>query len=144
MNEHNLDFVNHYKELKLKFRNLKVAPKVEVQPVHIPVQEVDDYYDRLVRFETTTTKNRARSILKYVCSKHGVSEEQILGDRRFPHLVTARHDLYYRLRKETRWSLASIAAFVGRKDHTSIMHGIQKHEEILKKLAELEQKEEQK
>lgn len=76
-----------------------------------------------------TTKQRAREILREVSERHGVTEAEIIGEGRSARIVLARHEVCYRMRKETTWSLPRIGRFLGDRDHTSIINGIKRHEQ---------------
>lgn len=76
----------------------------------------------------TTSADRAKQIAKFVAEKHGLTLEQLVGRTRSDDVVKARHEVFYRLRKETTWSLPRIGRFIGGRDHTTVLHGIRKHE----------------
>ncbi len=78
--------------------------------------------------------HHARQILREVSVKYGVSTVDLCSHRRPPHLCTARHEAYWRLRNETTWSFPKIGAFLGGRDHTSVMSGCKKHEKRLREL----------
>ncbi len=73
-----------------------------------------------------------RRIIFEVAAKTGHSVQSLLCARRSAPLVRARHEVWWRARNETQFSLPQIAAAYNR-DHTSIMHGIAMHE---KRMAE--------
>lgn len=74
-----------------------------------------------------TTRSKAQRILDDVCLAHSVTEEQICSDQRAAPIVAARFEAYYRMRRETTWSLSQIGRFLGGKDHSSVFHGVRKH-----------------
>lgn len=76
----------------------------------------------------------ARRILKEVSVKYGVTTVDLCSERRPPYLCTARHEVYYRLRHETTWSYPRIGAFLGGRDHATVMHGVRKHAKRLREL----------
>ena len=71
--------------------------------------------------------HHARLILREVSTKYGVTVVDLCSKRRPPYLVTARHEACYRLYSETTWSYPRIGAFLGGRDHTTIMHGVREH-----------------
>ena len=75
----------------------------------------------------TSTWHHARQILREVSAKYGVSIVDLCSKRRPMLLVTARHEACYRLYSETTWSYPRIGAFLGGRDHTTIMHGVREH-----------------
>lgn len=67
-----------------------------------------------------------------VARKHGLTVADIRSSRRDRAAVAARHEVFWRCRKETTHSLPSIGRFLGKKDHTTIMHGIKMHEKRMR------------
>ena len=74
----------------------------------------------------------AKKVLAEVSAKYGVREADVISDRRFPSLTAPRHEMMWRMRHETTWSMPKIGAFM-RRDHTTILHGVRKHQERLDK-----------
>jgi hypothetical protein len=75
---------------------------------------------------TSTPRHIARAIVAEVCLKHNTHPDEVMSDRRKGTIIPARYELFYRLCKETTWSLPRIGAFV-RRDHTTVMYGYRKH-----------------
>jgi hypothetical protein len=71
-----------------------------------------------------------------VAKKHGLTIEDIRSSRRDRAAVKARHEVFWRCRKETTHSLPSIGRFLNKKDHTTIMHGIKMHEKRMREAAD--------
>lgn len=72
-----------------------------------------------------------RQIIKQVADKHCISVEEIKSHRRSRNVVNARHEAFYRCRHETSNSLPQIGRFFGGRDHSTVLHGIRKHQERL-------------
>ena len=72
-----------------------------------------------------------RRIVAEVCLKHKQFLLDIESDRRTTDIIPARHELMYRLRTETTWSLPRIGRFLGNRDHTTVLHGYQKFKKQL-------------
>ncbi len=72
-------------------------------------------------------KDALRRIIFEVSAKTGYSVQNLLCDRRNAPLVRARHEVWWRARNETQFSLPQIATAYNR-DHTTIIHGIRMHE----------------
>lgn len=71
---------------------------------------------------------RWRSIIEEVAQKHGVLMSDMRSVRRGRPLVAARHEAMWRMRNETSMSLPEIGRRLGGRDHTTVLHGIRKHE----------------
>lgn len=72
-----------------------------------------------------------KRITSEVARKHGFSYAQVAGRQRLGRLVRARHEAFWRCRKETTASLGEIALLFG-KDHSGVKYGIERHEERMK------------
>lgn len=70
-----------------------------------------------------------KSIAREVAAKHAVTLIDLVSDRRDQRIVRARHEAFYRCRHETTMSLPQIGKRFGNRDHTTVLHGIKKHEE---------------
>lgn len=73
-----------------------------------------------------------KQIAKEVCAQHRVSLQNVLSPRRDAPVCAARHEIFWRLKKETALSLPEIGRLMGKKDHTTVLHGIKRHEARLK------------
>jgi chromosomal replication initiator protein len=62
-----------------------------------------------------------------VCRKHGITAAQLRSDCRDMELVHARQEAMYRLRTEKNLSLSAIGRELGKRDHTTVIHGIKQH-----------------
>ncbi len=68
-------------------------------------------------------------IIADVAKQTGLTVAMLTGDRRSKPIVAARHLAYWRAARETGASLAAIGRVFGDRDHTTIIHGIRKHEQ---------------
>lgn len=70
-------------------------------------------------------------IIKNVCQFYDIKPTQLKGPKRDAFLVKARQITMYVLKNELRLTLVEIGNFLGGRDHTTIMHGITKVENML-------------
>lgn len=70
-----------------------------------------------------------KSIIAEICEKHGIDWLDLASHRRSTEIVIARHEAMYRMRRETTMSLPAIGRKLGGRDHTTVLHGIRKHEQ---------------
>lgn len=92
---------------------------------HPPVKEAD----------LTVESNFSRplhSIIWQVAEKHGLSFSDLLSKRRFRPLAWARQEAMWRCANETPSSLPEIGRALGKRDHTTVIHGIRRHEERMR------------
>lgn len=76
--------------------------------------------------------NRWKIIALEVAKKHGLTLNDLMSIRRDQASVNARYEAFWRCRHETTMSLPQIGRRFGNRDHTTVLHGIQKHEKMLR------------
>ena len=74
---------------------------------------------------------RPDDVIKNICSFYNIKPTLIKGPKRNASLVKARQITMYVLKKELSLSFAEIGNILGGRDHTTIMHGVQKVEGLL-------------
>ena len=72
------------------------------------------------------------SVIKEVCQFYDITIKDIKGQRRLKPLVIPRQVCMYLLREVNGLGLQNIGELLGRKDHTTVMHGISKVEIMIK------------
>lgn len=70
----------------------------------------------------------ASEIVKQVAFKHGMTVDELKTTSRLRSRVQARHEAMYRIWQERGVSLTQIAKMVGVTDHSTVHHGIRKHQ----------------
>ena len=79
-------------------------------------------------------------ILDVVAEHYGISPSDIIGGKRNAEIVVPRQIVMYLCREYTDISLQNIGKILNKKDHTTIMHGINKIEERIATDEELRNK----
>jgi chromosomal replication initiator protein len=86
-----------------------------------------------IRHHSETVKNGSfyamRRIVEEVSEETGVSVKEIVSPCRDHRIIRARQACYYRGYYELKMSCREIGKHFGGKDHTTIAHGIAKHQE---------------
>ncbi|GLK78019.1 hypothetical protein GCM10008171_32730 [Methylopila jiangsuensis] len=70
----------------------------------------------------------AKDIVHAICRRHNLTRAELMSERRFKHITMARQEAYWWLSKLTGWSLPRIGRLMGGFDHTTILHGVRKHQ----------------
>lgn len=70
-------------------------------------------------------------VLNRTCDIYRVKPTQLRGPKRDASLVKPRQIIMYLLKKELGLSLVEIGNFLGGRDHTTIMHGVRKTEQLM-------------
>lgn len=81
----------------------------------------------------------AKKIIEIVSDFYNVSPEDLLKQSRKKEYVNPRQIAMYIIRKELETSLPSIGEFFGGRDHTTVIHAIDKIERIIKERNSLKQ-----
>lgn len=76
-------------------------------------------------------KLRPQQVISMVAKQFDYKNKDILGGSRKADLVRARHITMYMLRNEMGLTLQSVAELMGGRDHTTIMHAVEKMEKEL-------------
>jgi len=67
-------------------------------------------------------------IMHEVSAKHELTIHELRSNRRDRLLVAARNEAMWRMKRETSLSLPAIGHKMGGRDHTTVLHGIRRHE----------------
>lgn len=106
----------------------------EVEVKKIPLTE--DLVSKVLKVSIDENLNRTvkvdnRKILDSVCEFYGLPIKLIKGDKRDRGIARPRQVLMYLLKNNTGMTLVEIADFLGGRDHTTIMHGVRKIEQLV-------------
>lgn len=82
----------------------------------------------LVEFSKVEENLNPNKIVEIVCSHFKIKKEEIKKQDRSKKIAYPRQVCMYILRKHTNLNYTEIAHLLGRKDHTTIMHGVEKIE----------------
>ncbi len=67
-------------------------------------------------------------VINYVCDYYRIKTTQLKGPKRDSALVKARHVTMFILKNNLKLTLKDIGGLLGGRDHTTIMHGVEKIE----------------
>ncbi|PIT89186.1 MAG: chromosomal replication initiator protein DnaA [Candidatus Levybacteria bacterium CG10_big_fil_rev_8_21_14_0_10_36_7] len=71
------------------------------------------------------------NIIEAVCNYFNIKPTQIKGVKRDAYLVRPRHICMYLLKEDARLTYVEIGNLLGGRDHTTVMHGVEKVGKIL-------------
>lgn len=110
-------------------RGLRLAPKTPRPRDIIKVMAEPEPVEAPAPFpHTILPQAHWRVIVREVCEKHDVLLVDLMSIRRPVKVVRARHEAMYRMRHETNLTLPQIGQRLGGRDHTTVLHGVRKHE----------------
>ena len=109
----------------------KVIATANLTKREINLQTVRDVLSDMIRTSKNAIINIAH-IQKIVCEYFGITATEIISQNRSRNLARPRQIAMYLCKKLTSSSLSDIARKFGGKDHSTIIHGINKIEEMIK------------
>jgi chromosomal replication initiator protein len=85
--------------------------------------------------EESRGRVHADDVIKAVCTYYDVKPTLLKGTKRNAGIVNARQVTMYLLKKQLGMTYVDIGNLLGGKDHTTIMHGVDKIETLVEKKA---------
>lgn len=73
-----------------------------------------------------------KQILKDVCERHDVSEDDVRGPSRLKYIANARHEFCAIAYDRGRRSLKQIGQFIGDRDHSTVLNSVRRHAQLAK------------
>ncbi len=98
-----------------RVRSLAIGKKIEPREVSPETAEPDEI-------------ENAERLLHLICQHFNVGLLDLLKQDRHPQLALARHLAMYLLKSKFGFSFPAIGKLLGGRDHTTVMHGVQKIE----------------
>lgn len=128
------------KRIKSNIRELegclnKIVATASLMKMEISISLVKSILDSL--YPSKTNEISAENIIKSVANAFGVRITELKSKKRTRNIVMPRQIAMYLIRKLTPLSLPEIGEVFGGMDHTSVLHGIRKVENLLKTSEEL-------
>ena len=90
-----------------------------------------------VSFKKKTRRLKPQDVINIICERFGVSQKEIKGQKRTSSIVLPRQVAMYILRTELNLSLIEVANIIRRKDHTTVIHAVDKIENMISSNTEL-------
>lgn len=94
----------------------------------IDAEAVDSHFAGATIAESASKKISPLDVIKTVCAYYNVKQAHIKSPTRASGIVQPRQIIMYILRNELKMKLEEIAYTLKRKDHTTVMHGVEKIE----------------
>ncbi len=108
---------------------LSIYAKIAGQKEMVDATDVENHFAGNILSEAELTKKvTPADIIKTVCSYYNVKQTHIKSPTRASGIVLPRQIIMYLLRNELKMKLEEIAYQLKRKDHTTVMHGVEKME----------------
>ncbi len=111
---------------------LRIITKARARGGEITPELLEEVLDNK-KTDTRASSFHPDEVIKNVCSFYGIKTTQIKGEKRDASLVKARQIAMFLLKKELGLTYIEIGNLLGGRDHTTIMHGVTKIENLLTK-----------
>lgn len=120
--------VSNIRELEGALNKINVFSKLDNQPITVAFAE-ETLKDLISK---NNNKEITPSLITDVVSEHlGIAKEDILSSKRSADIAQARQIAMYLCRNMTDKSLEAIGSYFGGKDHSTVMHAIEKIKQSL-------------
>ncbi len=91
-----------------------------------------EFAQKALKNDTTPTHFHPEDVINSTCNYYSIKPTQLKGPKRDAFLVKARQVAMFLLKTELRLPFAEIGNVLGGRDHTTIMHGVEKVENMRK------------
>ena len=89
----------------------------------IDLESIEEYFNDRVVTEIKNKRLSPHDIIKAVCAYYNIKQALIKDGGRSENIVLPRQIIMYLLRRELKLKYEEIAYILKRKDHTTILHG---------------------
>ena len=118
------EVTENIRELDGAVQKIALFSNMKVDGSPLTIQEIAKIIGR--DSETKRKQTNVSQVLKAIAGEFMVKIKDIKGKRRTANVALARQVAMYILREEFEYKLEQIAQILDRKDHTTVMHGIDK------------------
>ncbi len=97
----------------------------------IDLEVVEDFFKSKV--ESIKKKLSPKDVMKTICTFYDIKQSHLIGRTRTEKLALARQVAMYLLRTQLNLNLEEVAYITKRKDHTTVMHAVNKVQSLMMK-----------
>jgi len=110
---------------------LSIYAKVIGRKERVDLEEVELFFSK--KKDRRAKKITPKDVIKAVCSYYNIKQSQLKGQTRTDTVVLPRQVAMFILRKELQCKLEDVAKILKRKDHTTVIHAVNKVSRLLTK-----------
>lgn len=118
---------------------LSIGAKIWGKKDRIDLEVIDEYFSEQKSSKPQTKKTQPTDVIRAVATYYDIKASHIRGSGRTENLAKARQITMYLMREELCLKLEEIAFILKKKDHTTIIHGVNKIKSTLMKDTEMKQ-----
>ncbi len=112
---------------------LSIGAKIWGKKDIIDLEVVEAYFSDQKISSKPVKKVSSHDVIKVVCSYYDIKSTFIKSPTRVENVAKARQIIMYILREEFKLKLEEVAYILKRKDHTTIIHGVDKIQTLIMK-----------
>jgi len=122
-----------------KLEGFLIRLQTETQAKNVPISPelVKSLLGKGIDEKTRKKIIKPKEIVRIVAEQYDLKIGEICGQKRIKQFVLPRQILMYILRTESQLPLMSVAELLGGRDHTTVMHGVEKITRLLSENEEL-------
>lgn len=110
---------------------IRVFTEAQTSGILITEELVKKVLKKTIKETPKKTTLKPEEVISAVASYYQLKISQLKGDRRDRSLARPRQILYYLLKSELNMPLIEIGEFLGGRDHTTILYGIRKINDLI-------------
>lgn len=110
---------------------LSVYAKILGKKERVDVESVKDFFS--TKKQTQIKKITPNDVIRAVCSYYKIKLSKIKGEGKENQIVLPRQLTMYILRSHLKYRLSQVAFFLNKKDHTTVIHAVNKISRLLAK-----------
>lgn len=126
---------SNIRELEGALNKVKTYAEIYQRPINLAL------VTEVLHENINTLRSRGlncQKIIDTISRYYSVDKKDILGKRRYKELVLPRQIIMYLMRNELNYSFPKIGKEIGGKDHTTVIHGVEKIEKQIKRDMQLQ------
>ncbi len=116
---------------------VSIYAKILGKKEKIDLEDVESFFSE--KNKNTSIKIFPNDVVRVVCSFYNIKQSHLKGPKRTESLVFPRQVAMYLLRKELKMKYEEIAFYLKRKDHTTVLHAVEKIERLIMKNPSIKQ-----
>ena len=105
---------------------IRLLTESEIDHKPLTIEFAESVLGKTSNSNSTRPRATVSDAMKLVSNQFNITLSDLKGERRTRSIAAPRQILMYLLRKELRMSFQDIGLFLGGRDHTTIIHGVDK------------------
>lgn len=95
------------------------------------IQNILEVDNKIIGYNKKNTFAHPSSIIETVCKIYNIKTADIVSNSRKKNITIARHVVMYIMREFAKLQLKDIGGFLGNRDHTTVLNGVEKVKSLI-------------